>query len=233
MNAINTTSPFGTGGRLSDDDLFNAQGTYVNRVVVKAVDWGIPAPAVAALVARRAEYEPLYHKAQDKNTRSKTAVAAYQRIRDLYENELRIFHNERIAPSTSITVEDKLTLGGRAKDTQRTPLSDQIVLATPPPILQAICTGPKTVRIDWYPTQAPGQSEALPQGIDGVNIWVAEGGIPRDESQWRFLALDTNSPYIHNAANDTTVTLAYKAQWFDKRKRMGPFCNPVVVAVTM
>lgn len=127
MNAINTTSPFGTGGRLSDDDLFNAQGAYVNRVVVKAVDWGIPAPAVAALVARRAEYEPLYHKAQDRNTRSNTDVVAHRRIRDLYENELRTFHNERIAPSTGITVEDKLTLGGREKDTQPTPLSGQIV----------------------------------------------------------------------------------------------------------
>jgi hypothetical protein len=231
MNAIKTTSPFTTS--LTDDDLFNAQGTYVNRVVVKAVDWGIPPAAVAALVARRAEYEPLYHKAQDKNTRSNTDVVAHQRIRKLYETELRNFHNEWIAPSTSITVEDKLTLGGREKDISPTPLSDQIVLTTPPPIIEAKCTGPKTVRIDWYPTQAPGQSEALPQGIDGVNIWVAEGGIPSDESQWRFLAMDTNAPYIHNVANDTTVTLAYKAQWFDKRKRMGPFCNPVVVAVTM
>jgi len=123
-------------------------------------------------------------------------------------------------------------LGITVADTTKTPLSEQIVLSTPPPVIQAKCTGPKTVRIDWYPTQAPGESEALPQGIDGVNIWVAEGGIPSDESQWRFLAMDTNSPYIHNVANDVTVTLAYKAQWFDRRKRMGPFCDPVVVAVT-
>jgi len=123
-------------------------------------------------------------------------------------------------------------LGITVPDLTKTPLSEQIVLTTPPPIIEAKCTGAKTVRIDWYPTQAPGESEALPQGINGVSIFVAEGGIPSDESQWRFLALDTNSPYVHNAGNDSTVTLAYKAQWFDRRKRMGPFGNPVVVAVT-
>jgi hypothetical protein len=227
---MKTTSPFTRS--LTDDGFFNIQGNYVNRVVANALAWGIPAPAVAALVARRAEYEPLYHKAQDKNTRSKIDVVAHQHSREVYKNELRTFHNERIGPSTSITVEDKLTLGGREKDIEPTPLSEQIVLTTPPPVIQAKCTGSKTVRIDWYPTQAPGESEALPQGIDGVNIWVAEGGIPSDESQWRFLAMDTNSPYVHNVGNDVTVTLAYKAQWFDRRKRMGPFCGPVVVAVT-
>ena len=226
-----TTSPFTTS--LTDDDLFNAQGVYVTGVVTNAVAWGIPAPAVAALVARRAEYEPLYHKSQDKNTRTKTDVAAYRQSKTLYENELRTFHNEWIGPATSIPFEEKLLLGGREKDTQPTPLSEQIVLTTPAPVIKAKCTESKTVRIDWYPDQAPGQSEALPHGIDGINIWVAEGGIPSDESQWRFLAMDTNSPYIHNVANDVTVTLAYKAQWFDRRKRMGPFCDPVVVAVTM
>jgi len=123
-------------------------------------------------------------------------------------------------------------LGFTVQDTTRTPLAEQIVLTEPPPVIKAKCTESKTVRIDWYPSQAEGQSEALPMGIDGVAIWVAEGGIPGDKQQWRFLALDTNSPYVHNVRNDATITLAYKAQWFDRRKRMGPFCSPVVVAVT-
>jgi hypothetical protein len=56
--------------------------------------------------------------------------------------------------------------------------------------------------------------------------------IPTDKKQWRFLTMDTNSPYIHNVKNDTTITMAYKAQWFDGKMRMGPFCQPVIVAVT-
>ncbi|HAH31730.1 MAG TPA: hypothetical protein DCL44_05385 [Elusimicrobia bacterium] len=99
-------------------------------------------------------------------------------------------------------------------------------------MIKALCTGPKTVRIDWSPSHDSGDSAALPKGIDGVAIWVADGGIPSTKDKWRFLALDTNSPYIHNVRNDMTVTLAYKAQWFDKKKRMGPFGDPVIVAVT-
>jgi len=48
---MKTTSPFTTS--LTDDGFFNAQGVYVTGVVANAVAWGIPAPAVAALVVRR------------------------------------------------------------------------------------------------------------------------------------------------------------------------------------
>ena len=121
-----------------------------------------------------------------------------------------------------ITVPDKI----------KTPLSEQIVQSETPPVIEAVCTSPRQVRINWRPSQVGTDSEARPKGIDGVAIWYAEGGIPTDIAKWRFLALDTNSPYIHSVGNNATVTLAYKAQWFDKRKRMGPFGNPVTVAVT-
>jgi hypothetical protein len=77
---------------------------------------------VAALVARRAEYEPsLYHKTQDKNTRTKNDVVVHRRCRKVYEKELRDFHNEWIDGNNSIAVQDKLILGGREKDIEPTP----------------------------------------------------------------------------------------------------------------
>jgi len=114
-----TTSPLGT--RLSNDNFNNAQAVYVNGVVTNAVAWGISAPAVAALVARRAEYEPLYNKSQDKNTRTTNDVVAHRRCRKVYEKELRDFHNEWIDGNNSISVQDKLILGGREKDIEPTP----------------------------------------------------------------------------------------------------------------
>jgi len=162
---------------------------------------------------------------------SKGAAETNDEDMDVLESEIRSLA-KRIQARPATTDAQREELGITVPDTTRTPLSEQIVLTTPPPIIEAKCTGAKTVRIGWYPTQDPGESEALPQGINGVSIFYAEGGIPSDESQWRFLALDTNSPYVHNVANDATVTVAYKAQWFDRRKRLGPFGNPVVVAVT-
>ena len=76
---------------LRDDDFFNWEGNFVNLVVVNQVAWGIPAPAVAALVARRAEFEPLYTTAQNKTTRNRTDIRLHREMRDTYEGELRVF----------------------------------------------------------------------------------------------------------------------------------------------
>jgi hypothetical protein len=60
--------------KLTDDNFFNFQGKMVNKVVTNQVAWNIPAAKVAALTTRRAAYEPLYHKTQDKNTRTNQTI---------------------------------------------------------------------------------------------------------------------------------------------------------------
>jgi hypothetical protein len=67
------------------------QGNFVNLVVLNKVAWGIPDGAVTALVNRRAEYEPLYLKAQNKTTRNRTDVLNHQEMRETYEKEIRAF----------------------------------------------------------------------------------------------------------------------------------------------
>jgi len=205
---------------------------FCDRIIATPAAYGILPADLADLTAVYTDWQTDYPAHTTGQTAARALTEKKDDTRDQAESVTRRL-TKLIQARKATTDPQREELGITVADTTRTPLSEQIVLTTPPPVIQAICTGPKTVRIDWYPTQAPGESEALPQGIDGVNLWVAEGGIPSDESQWRFLAMDTNSPYVHNVANDVTVTLAYKAQWFDRRKRMGPFCDPVVVAVTM
>ena len=115
-----TTSPFGRR-HMDDDEFYNVQGAYVDKVTAKKVDWGISTEALAVLTDRRAEYEPLYHKAKDKATRTRPDVAAHRDCRKIYEKELRDFHNENIAYNVSIPDEEKLTLGGRERDIQPSP----------------------------------------------------------------------------------------------------------------
>ena len=76
-----------------DAVFFNFQGNLANAVVANAVPWGIPAPAVAALVARRAEYEPLYLKSQDKGHRTQQDVAKHRAARKIYQKEIESFVN--------------------------------------------------------------------------------------------------------------------------------------------
>jgi len=176
MVVIRTTSPFGGRPSLNDDNFYNRQGAYVNGVVTNAVAWGIPDPAVAALVARRAEYEPLYNKSQDKNTRTKTDVVAHRRCRKVYENELRTFHNEWIGPSTSIPVEEKLILGGREKDIEPTPRGKIDVI--PYVNLKAIGGGDVQVRCRTEKDQTRCSMLRLADAIECRYILVPKGEMP-------------------------------------------------------
>ncbi|MFH1231287.1 MAG: hypothetical protein V1709_07305 [Planctomycetota bacterium] len=215
----------------TDADFEIWQANFVAKVVATPTAYGLVAADVIDVAADSTDWQTDLAALVVAQNAAKGAAEEKDEARDALESEIRSLV-KRIQARPATTDAQREELGITVPDLTRTPLSEQIVLTTPPPIVEAKCTGAKTVRIGWYPTQDPGESEALPQGINGVSIFYAEGGIPSDESQWKFLALDTNSPYIHNVANDATITIAYKAQWFDRRKRMGPFGNPVVVAVT-
>ncbi|MFH1227180.1 MAG: hypothetical protein V1701_04655 [Planctomycetota bacterium] len=214
-----------------DADFELWQANFVAKVVANPTDYGLIAGDVVDVAADSTDWQADLAALVVAQNASKSAAQTKDEARDALESEIRSLV-KRIQARKATTDAQRQELGITVPDTTRTPLSEQIVLATLPPVIQPKCTASKTVRIGWYPDQDPGQSEALPQGINGVALWYAEGGIPSDESQWKFLALDTNSPYVHNVGNDSSVTLAYKAQWFDRRKRMGPFCAPVLCAVT-
>ncbi|MBI4711921.1 MAG: hypothetical protein HY762_01240 [Planctomycetes bacterium] len=76
---------------LRDDDFFTFQANLVSQVVANKVVWGIPDSAINPLVARRAEYEPFYHKAQDKTNRTRADILAHREMRQIYEKELSKF----------------------------------------------------------------------------------------------------------------------------------------------
>jgi len=204
---------------------------YCDRIIANPARYGVLPADLAALQAVYTDWLLKYPKHITDQATAQASAGDKDNARDAAELVGRRL-TKLIQSQMGTTTVHREELGITVADTTRTPISEQIVLTTPAPVIKAKCTESKTVRLDWYPDQAPGESEALPHGIIGLNIWVAEGGIPSDESQWRLLAMDTNSPYLHNVANDATITMAYKAQWLDRRGRKGPFCLPVVCAVT-
>jgi len=213
---------------------------FCDKIMANPADYGVLPDELAELTAAYAAWKTNYpaYVADQNQARASRAVKDASRV-DSESAGRRIA--SRIQPRQETTDSQRAGLGINVPDRIRTPLAEEIVLETPPPVIKAQCIASKTVRIDWYPSQAEGQSEALPKGIDGIAIWVADlpagtlaqvsGGLPTGK-QWRLLGMDSNSPYMHNVGNNATVTLVYKAQWFDKQKRMGPFCAPVIVAVT-
>ena len=215
----------------SDPGFDTWQNVFVNYVQTNATALGITPTEVSELIGTRMGWNTNFANSVTAQNAARGAVESKDDSRDTHESVIRQL-TKKIQARKETTDAQREALGITVPDTTRTPLSENIVLSEPPPVLEAVCTAPQQVRLNWRPSVVGTNSEAKPQGIDGVAIWYAEGGIPSDESLWRFLALDTNTPYVHNVGNTGSVTIAYRAQWFDKRKRMGPFGNPVTVAVT-
>jgi len=214
------------------DGNFNAWFiNFCDRIIANPAAYGVSPDDLAELQTVYAEWQVVYPR----HTTAQNTARAEAKAKDLSRNKSESVGRrlaKLIQSQKGTTDAQRLELDIRVRDTIRTSPSELVILTEQPPVIKAKCTESKTVRIDWFPSQIGTDSEALPKGIDGLAIWVAPGGIPADGSTWRFLAMDTNSPYIHNVKNDVTVTNAYKAQWFDKNKRMGLFCSPVIVAIT-
>ena len=75
---------------------------------------------------------------------------------------------------------------------------------------------------------------AKPPHIRGAEIWFAQNGIPGSDPEagpWEYAGQDTNSPYVHFMPMAQSGTIAYRARWFDRIGRPGPFGETVEVAV--
>lgn len=149
------------------------QGNFVNRTVTNAVAWGIPAPAVAALVARRALYEPLYLKIQIKNTRTRTDVLAHNEMRAIYEKELRTFVRNYCGPLSNT---DKSDLGLTIRDTEPTPRGK--INDVPYVKLKAIGGGDVRVRATVEEDQTKSSMHPLADAVECRYILVPKGEMP-------------------------------------------------------
>ncbi|MFH1230581.1 MAG: hypothetical protein V1709_03700 [Planctomycetota bacterium] len=228
---METTSPFGRN--LTDDNLFNIQGTYVNAVVVNAVAWGIPAPAVAALVARRAEYEPLYHKSQDKNTRTRADVATHRDKRKIYEKELREFHNEWITNNSGIPDEQKLILGGRVRDTEPSPGSP--ITDVPIVGLNGLGGGDIEVRCRVTTDQTRASMHPDANAVDYRYVTVESGDVPpSDPEDCPKADSQPKAKFVLRAGAKNSGKRFYGFfRWLNNRRprQEGPWSNPISVVV--
>ncbi|MBI4833916.1 MAG: hypothetical protein HY811_03740 [Planctomycetes bacterium] len=172
-----TTSPLGKG-KVTHDNLFNIQGNFVNVVVANAVAWGIPPADVAALVAERAIYEPLYHKCQNMNSRTRADVAAHKLAAEQYLKKLRLFWNKWIEDG-DMPAQEKLLLGGDLLDTEPTP-SCKIEL-TPYVNLKPAASGVIEVRSQTEKDATRVSMLAIADGIECRYTIVPKGEMPPGE----------------------------------------------------
>lgn len=152
---------------------------------------------------------------------SRTDLEAYTRVltRFMQNNpDMTDHHREQLR----ITIPDRV----------RTEVPPDLVLTTPAPSIHLEWGVRGQCTIHWGLSPTNENLNAKPEGIHSARIEYCYGGIPTDESQWQFLAEDTNSPYIHSLGTDAPTKVGYRAQWVDVRERRGPYGEAVDVTIS-
>ena len=111
-------------------------------------------------------------------------------------------------------------------------IPESIIDETDPPILLLDWSQRGRMLVKYGTNPENGRRNPLPEGISAVRLWYALGGVPTEETGWVFLADDRRSPFVHVLGNMQPVTVAYRAQYLDKRLDAGAFCDPVLATVT-
>ena len=164
-----------------DKDFHVFQANLVNIVVANAVAWGIPAPAVAALVARRAAYEPLYFKSQDKGNRTQADVLAHRQIRELYEKEIRVFGKAYLLFNPLVSDEDRRRMRLTVRDTEPTPRGK--IISFPIIGLKGMGGGDIEVRCRVTTDQTRFSMHSLADAIECKFTLVPSGEMPPEDPE--------------------------------------------------
>ena len=188
-----------------------------------------------------AEKDELISKHIAWNTRYGAHIAATDAVRgtkemkDNAKEDAESFAREiaqRITTYSGTTDADREAMELTVRDTEPTPLSEDVVINATPPTVYIDHSQPRIAIVHFGDNPKNEKENAKPDGIQGAKIWFHMGGLPAGGEEWSFLADDTNSPYNHIINNTVGITIAYRAQWFDKRMRLGPLGDPITVAIS-
>jgi hypothetical protein len=167
--------------KIRDDEFYNFQGKLVNEVVTNAAGWGIPAGEVTALTTRRAAYEPLYAKSQEKKDRTSGDVDRHRQMRKVYEKEIQIFVNAWIRYNALITRDERIEMGIPPRDFEPTPRGK--IETIPVVELLPIGGGDIKVRCRVSKDQTRYSKHPLADGIEVKYTWVPKGEMPPEKPE--------------------------------------------------
>jgi hypothetical protein len=164
-----------------NDNFFNKQRAYLERVVANKVAWGIPDSAINPLLTLQAEYEPLYWKIQDKRARTSGDVVAHKDCRKRYTAAWRAFHKERVAGNSLIPKSELSILVGKERDTEPTPRGK---IETVPVVgLTAMGGGDIKARCQVTTDSTRYSRHPLADGIEVKYTWVPKGEMPPEKPE--------------------------------------------------
>jgi hypothetical protein len=205
------------------DEWFRNFSTNISAI---ATPLGVTPALITAVTTAYADWQLAYTAHQ---TAHNTAQAAAET-----KDESRASAKEAVRPvvgmlqkNPGLTDAQRETLAITVPDREPTPTSPEYVVNLAPPILLLDWSKRGQVVIHFGVNPSNEKRNAKPAEIAGAKIWYRIESGP-----WTFVADDTNSPYTHNLAITEPTNVEYRAQWFDKKGRTGPFSETAECTVS-
>ena len=206
------------------------QAGFVDRVNELAGELDLLPGQRDALNAAHAVWQAAWqaHLAVRDTARAAT-VAKNEARTELKKNIRQVSRRIQTHPDT--VDRQRAHVGITVPDRTRTRLSADAITQVPAPLLRVDHSVAGQTVIHFGPNPRDERRNGIPKGAWAADIRFSIGGIPKDESRWKRLALDKHSPYVHKVAPGTRV--AYRARWIDRLGRPGPFGSPTEVIVSV
>ncbi len=211
-----------------DGDFDSWQNNFVSYVITNSAALGITPAEVTELQNAQTAWNSSFPASITAKNASRGAVELKDEDKDTLESIARLL-TRKIQARKETTDTQREGLGITVPDMDPTALSEDVVLNATPPMIHIDHSKPRMAFVHFGANPQNEHENAKPDGIMGARIWYHMGGGP---VKWEFLADDTNSPYNHIINNTIGITVAYRAQWFDKRLRLGPLGDPITVAIS-
>ena len=208
-------------------------GGFTKYIENHYAELGLTAADKDNLVAANTAWKADYQAHMTAKSAARTAKGTKDQTRDTTESLARsIAQRSTVYPGT--TDGHRTGMGITVPDTNPTLTAPEYVATLDPPLvlLDWSQRGQVTVHFGVYPANEKNNSK--PADIVGVRISyrTVPTGRQAETGPWQFLADDTNSPYIHSFAITEPITVEYRAQWIDKKMRLGSFGQTAKCTVT-
>jgi len=205
---------------------------FLEYCVAHKVELGLSDGDLLEIQTSKITWSLAYSNYQVAHNAAAASTETKEEKRDAGEATIRKFV-KIIQARPGVSDASRENLGITVRDTTLTPQSEDVVRTTPAPRLELDWSKRGQVIVHFGPNPGNERENGLPQGIKGAKLWFCYG-VPTDANAvWTWLADDTHSPYLHAVPSGTTLTITYRAQYFDRRMRLGPFGDPVTATITV
>ena len=206
--------------------------TFTAYALAHAGELGLSPAQAAELASIRDAWDAGYGRHYEAHCASMAATADKDRLRREAEQMVR-FCSGYIQRRRETTNGQRVSLGLRIPDRKPTALSPDAILHNSPPSLVLDWSMRGQITIHFGPNPNDEHRNGLPEGVKGVRLWWAPADPDKDleHLDWKWLTDDTCSPYLH--VHRVPGTVVYRAQYIDRKLRLGPLGGPVSASVTL